>query len=164
MTLQEIRLSSLSERERLKAARIVLLELQDVRSYYPNFLQWYYLKVLPQIATGKRDVVLYTHYSDVCGIEILKNGEEKKICTLKVNAEYQKRGIGKKLFETSFKILQTDNPIITVSDSKVFQFRRVLNDYKFQLTQVCRDKYIKGKSELVFNGMLSNVDYSRRII
>lgn len=164
MTLQEIRLSSLSEKKRLSIAKSVLFELQDVKNYYPNFLQWYYLKVLPQISTGKREIVLYIYNSDICGIEILKNDDEKKICTLKVNANYRKHGIGKKLFETSFEILQTDNPIITVSDSKIFQFRRVLNDYSFQLTQVCNDRYIKGKSELVFNGMLNNADYSRRII
>ena len=89
------------------------------------------------------------------GITILKNkNEEKKICYLYISELKNK----KEIFEEIYKNLKTETPLITIEKELYDQkYARFLSDVsikdflKFNLTSIVPDKYIKGKTELIFN-------------
>jgi predicted acetyltransferase len=122
---------------------------------YPGFKQWYFDKVVPGVVTGQRDIIVSHFQSNISGILILKNTEfEKKICTLRVVSRFRKKGIGKRLFRRAFEILDTDKPVITVSESRVSQFKPLLTYYGFKLSDVVKGVYLKSANEYVYNGFL----------
>lgn len=89
---------------------------------------------------------------DLKGVSIIKNTqEEKKICTLRVMEKYQNRGIGLRLFEKSFETLQTRFPLLSVSEEKYPDFKKIFDYYGFKLTSIKENYYRIGKKEFFFN-------------
>ena len=84
------------------------------------------------------------------------DGYEKKICTLRVAPDYQGLGIGSKLLEISFDIFNDDKPLITIHISKYHEFKKLFEKYNFSLEQQIQGYYGLLRSELSFNGLLSN--------
>ena len=85
-------------------------------------------------------------------VSIIKNTqEEKKICTLRVMEKYQNRGIGLRLFEKSFETLQTRFPLLSVSEEKYPDFKKIFDYYGFKLTSIKENYYRIGKKEFFFN-------------
>lgn len=80
---------------------------------------------------------------------------KKKICTLRVDQNFQKNGIGKALVAKSMEILGTNEPIITVSNRKHNEFDRLLKYFGFKLESIYYEKYKLNTHELVYNGALS---------
>lgn len=62
--------------------------LSDLCSEYNNFRQWYYGTVAPGLASGKRLIYAVTDNETIIAVLILKNADEKKICTLRVAENY----------------------------------------------------------------------------
>ncbi|WP_140456886.1 MULTISPECIES: GNAT family N-acetyltransferase [Priestia] len=131
--------------------------LATLNKNYPEFKTWYYDKIIPGIQNGQREIIMTYDDKLISGISILKNTHsEKKICTLRVSSNYRKNGIGKILFEKSLDILNSDSPIITISENKIHQFRSLLNYYGFELSQVIPGCYVDSQDEYVYNGALTN--------
>lgn len=137
---------------------------QILKNVYPNFDKWFE-KVLKEIEEDntKRDILLFINYDvvgiDINGIAILKNTEEeKKICYLFIRSKEDIDNI----FEEIYNYLGTETPLITFEkeffENKYKSFLKPLNEevrerkkLKFNLTSIVPDKYVKGKTELIFN-------------
>lgn len=137
---------------------------QHIKNLYPNFDEWFD-KVLKEIEEDntKREILFFTNIDNyglqIEGIAILKNTEEeKKICYLYISLFEDIDNI----FEEIYNYLGTETPLITV-EKEIFENRykyilKPLNEevgkrrkLKFDLTSVVPDKYVKGKTELIFN-------------
>lgn len=129
--------------------------LLDLSELYPNFEKWLWRKALPGIVSGERSLLLEYVDNKLAGLAIIKdNQEEKKICCIRILPEYQKAGIGKKLFQRCFEELKTNNPLISVSESNVNKFKKLFNYFGFELGAVYDSLYQKDKKEFSFNGSL----------
>ncbi len=124
--------------------------LNSAEQYYPNFKNWYYDKVVPDILNNRRDFIFESRNDKIVGLSLIKY-EEKKLCTLKVFEEYQNKGYGLKLFEKSFEALDTDKPFLTVSEEKYIEFKKVFEYYDFKITDVKQGLYRNDKLEYFFN-------------
>ncbi len=128
---------------------------------YPNVREWYEKKVLPGLETGEREIILACKFTnnitldspiEILGYVILKKTlNEKKICTFRVKKEYQHLGIGKKLMKASFEFLETQKPMITVSEDHIKEFESLLKRYKFNLIEKIDNLYVAGKTEYIYH-------------
>lgn len=126
--------------------------LSEAKKFYPNFDLWYFTNVLPSIARKEKQILMIKDDKNLKGVSIIKNTqEEKKICTLRVMEKYQNRGIGLRLFEKSFETLQTRFPLLSVSEEKYPDFKKIFDYYGFKLTSIKEDYYRIGKKEYFFN-------------
>ncbi len=127
---------------------------------YPNFKHWFFSKVIAELSAGKRSI--YTEFNsrnDLMSLLILKHdGIQNKICTLWVNDNHQKEGLGSKLIETSIQKLETEHPLITVSDVRLSQFEPLLNKYNFNLHSAYESYYRQHITEFSFNEEIEKVD------
>lgn len=123
---------------------------------YPGFSKWYKGLFLEnkELKRGREIIICEVNYH-IAGVAILKLAEgEKKICTLRVTAPYQRQGIGRELMEMCFEWLQDDRPLITMHKSKQHEFAVLLDYYGFLLEQVQRNYYKIFSTELSYNGIL----------
>lgn len=124
--------------------------IKETGDHYPDFFNWYYLKVIPGLLTGDRKILIETRDKDLKGIAIVKYSE-KKICHLNVMNIYKGSGAGIKLFERCFQELNTRRPFLTISEEKLLLFKRIISYYDFKLTSVRYDLYRKNKKEYFYN-------------
>jgi ribosomal protein S18 acetylase RimI-like enzyme len=88
----------------------------------------------------------------LAGCSLLKNTpEEKKICCLFIDPYYRQRGIASQLIRNSFNILQTDRPLITVSENNLPMLEPLLKKFQFELTSVQESVYRHGVKEYYYN-------------
>ena len=123
---------------------------------YTDFRKWF-LELFQNGAVLKegREILLCECDYQLAGIAILKNdGNEKKICTLRVAKTFQRNGIGQNLMELSFEWLNEDKPLITIHDSKRQEFKKLFEHYDFQLEEERKGYYRLFSTELVYNGVL----------
>ncbi|MEE1443491.1 MAG: GNAT family N-acetyltransferase [Blautia sp.] len=123
---------------------------------YTDFCKWF-LELFQNGAVLKegREILLCECDYQLAGIAILKNdGNEKKICTLRVAKTFQRNGIGQNLMELSFEWLNEDKPLITIHDSKRQEFKKLFERYDFQLEEERKGYYRLFSTELVYNGVL----------
>lgn len=128
--------------------------LSKLENEYPNFDKWFHHKVIPGIKVGLREILIAEINGEIAGLAIIKDEEEKKICTLRVSPEYRRMGIGSHLLDLSMEELHTNKPLITVSEIHIEEFKKLLFSKSFRTTEIHVDKYKKGVSEIVFNGHL----------
>lgn len=129
--------------------------IKSLTTTYPAMEGWGYDKVYHGIQDGTRSILLEWRDSKLAGVAILKNdGLEKKICCLRIAEEYQNLGMGVRLFKRSFEELGTDKPLLSVSETALPKFKKIFDYFGFVKTETYPDKYIKGISEISFNGYL----------
>lgn len=129
--------------------------LKRLNIEYPGFYKWYKGLFLEnkELQDGREIIICEKEYR-IAGVVILKSKEEKKICTLRVAAPFQRQGIGRKLMEMSFEWLQDDKPLITMHKSKRHEFAALLEYYGFVLEQTQWNYYNIFSTELSYNGVL----------
>lgn len=132
----------------------LVFEYQGFQDWYRNlYSSSYELK-------PNREIIICEDQLAIGGIAIIKNDySEKKICTLRVAKEFQRRGIGHNLVELCFRYLNTEKPMITLHKSKLNQFEKLLNYYNFELEQTNKHYYNIFSTELVFNGVLPQKEF-----
>ena len=133
---------------------------QHIKNLYPNFDEWFD-KVLKEIEEDniKREILFFGNVDSnglqIEGIAILKNTEEeKKICYLYISFYEDVENV----FEEIYNYLGIETPLITV-EKEIFENKyenylvtsKKERKLKFNLTSVVADKYVKGKTELIFN-------------
>lgn len=145
----------------------IFSELSFLRSEYPDFYSWFYDKVVSELSNGSRKIFLAQtplSFGKVNGILILKNSDsEKKICTLYVDEESRKNGIGQRFIDIAFTELNTYKPLITVSDKRISDFSKLLEKNNFKIVDSLSNYYSKNHVEYTFNGHLylpENVKYA----
>lgn len=136
----------------------IFSELSFLRTEYPEFYSWFYDKVIPELSNGSREVFIAQtplSFGKVNGVLVLKKtNSEKKICTLYVDKESRMNGIGQKFMNIAFNELNTDKPLITVSDTRLKEFNRLLNKFNFESVDTLPDYYAYNHTEYTFNGHL----------
>lgn len=129
---------------------------EDVCKLYPNYFMWYWKKVVPNILTGTRDVIIIMVNEEVVGVAIVKKAdEERKLCTVYVEPNYRDREITTKLLEEAFSFLGTTKPLASISEEKLDMFQGIIKKYNWEKTQVLPEGYYnKNSREIVFNGFI----------
>ncbi len=131
--------------------------LELLEDEYPGFYDWYFSKVVQQLDSD-RSIILKILKDEVAGVAILKKSRsENKICTFRVLEKFQGIGIGTELMTDSLNLLETNSPIITVSESRIAQFSQMLSNFKFKLNSIHNDYYFKGNKEYSYNGTLEMI-------
>ncbi|WP_296021759.1 GNAT family N-acetyltransferase [uncultured Treponema sp.] len=143
-----------------KYLNLLLYNLLFLREEYPDFLKWFKAKVEPGIYNRTRKIYTVNTLYDsdkIRGVLILKDScFEKKICTLFVDKSNRLNGIGKLLMNIAFEELETQAPLITVSDDKLNEFDKLLKKYRFLLFSKKDGLYRENHTEYSFNGELNN--------
>lgn len=126
-------------------------------SSYPQHKEWFFLKHLPGVIKGTRDILFVQNdESEIIAIACLKNeDDEKKICTLYVKEEYRNKGIGTALIEKSMDYLQTDQPFLTITEASLNSFVPMINKYGWKLTEIVDGVYNPSSKEYCYNGFLT---------
>ena len=131
--------------------------LARLRLSYPEFNKWWSNKVIPGLLNGTRSLILEIRDGKLAGVAVLKDdGLEKKICTVKVQTPYNATGIGYHLFEKSMRILDCDQPLLSVSADRILEFTRIFQKFGYEFIHAYNGLYIPQKKELAFNGELIN--------
>lgn len=126
--------------------------LLPISQSYPGFEKWYADKVVPGVMLGTRRLTIIEREGVIAGVGIAKNElGEKKLCTIRVNAAYEGRGIGVRIFDDLLDWLGTDRPLATVSEEKMPAFERIFSRQGFVLTSVGNGVYRPGRLEYYFN-------------
>lgn len=128
--------------------------LHDLDNEYSNFSKWYYSTVVPGLASENR--IIYTVLDDgkMVAVLILKDADEKKICTLRVAEGYRNQGIATNLLKIACQELRCAAPLITVSSYHIAEFESLLKKNGFILYAEYPNYYKQGISEFAFNGPL----------
>ena len=123
---------------------------------YPGYQEWFFYKQLKECNSELRNVLFVKNEEGkVVGFTCLKKYEdEKKICTIFVDSEHRRQGLGTLLFEESMKFLETRKPLITFPEDRAEMFESFINKYGWELTDVITDIYNKGVKEFCYNGKL----------
>ena len=134
---------------------------------YPNIDVWFN-KVINEINNHPENREMFICLSNndgspsVLGLVILKKTHcEKKICTLKVDERYQKKGIGSALILKAFDFLETDKPLITVPEEYENMFSKILNKFEFKKTDEIHGLYRENKIEYIYNRHLNDVNIKK---
>lgn len=137
------------------ALKIVSQDAGFLRSSYPLFDAWFASKVLPGIRTGERTLLIEERNSVAVGLLILKHtSSEKKLCTLRVRPHFESKGLGVRLFQTAFQFLETERPLLSVSEPVAPRFQRLFQYFGFAQEAVYQGRYIPLVHELAYNGLL----------
>ena len=123
---------------------------------YPKHFEHFWTKYIPGIFSGEREIIGIYDSCKLVGLVILKKDEkEAKISTLFIDERYRNRGLASKLIKESFKFLNTDKPLISITEYKVDMFISIIKKYNWKLTQVLNSEYYNGKyKEFVYNGKI----------
>lgn len=134
----------------------VVKQLNELSAYYPDFVKWLSIKVIPGLYNGERKILLHQSNNKLAGIAIIKDTIfEKKLCCLRVLPEFQGTGIGLKLFERSFEELNTNKPLLSIAEEQKQTFRKLFEHYGFELAEIYEDYYRPKKKEFSFNGLIT---------
>jgi len=135
--------------------RAVKSDLSFLAATYPRFETWFESKVVPGLVCGDRTIQIEQRDNRVIGLLILKRSAlERKLCTLRVREEFSNRGLGIRLFESAFELLQTREPLLSVSDANILKFQRIFTYFGFRIAAEYRGLYRPNSSEFSFNGLL----------
>jgi ribosomal protein S18 acetylase RimI-like enzyme len=133
----------------------------ELEQLYPDFKKWFITKVKPGLC-GKipeRELILLIapDSGSIAGFAILKKtGKESKICTFRISEGWRNGGAGQKLMKACLKYLDTDKPLITVSEKCKGSFEKIFKQFNFVQTQEICDLYVTGSKEYVYNGYLDS--------
>ena len=152
MNSKNIKLSSLIEnKEEIDFYfNKIYKELFELENEYPYFKKWLFNKVKKEFILGKREIFIRFDKENIVGIAILKK-EEKKVCTLRVSKNYQKKGIGTSLLEDSISFLETNKPIISVNSLREKEFENIFKKFNFKKTTTLNNLYKNGEKEIFYN-------------
>lgn len=117
-------------------------------------MDWFRFSVLIDLGSSNRTILILfdVESKNLMGFCILKHSiSERKICTLIILPEYRGYGLGEVVFEFAFSILETRNPVFSVSSVSLPQFIRFINKYQWTHPKVVRNCYLEGIDEYIFN-------------
>lgn len=133
-------------------------DVEFLRFSYPQFDNWFATKVIPGILEGERTLLLERRGSVTAGLLILKHTAiEKKLCTLRIRPDFESMGLGVRLFQTAFHLLQTEQPLLSVSALAAPKFERLFKYFGFAQEAVYQGRYLPNVDEYSYNGLLEPV-------
>ncbi|WP_281799742.1 GNAT family N-acetyltransferase [Methylocystis echinoides] len=131
-------------------------EISHLQVFYPGFEYWFNAKVASGLRDGSRRVFVERRGKEIAGLAIAKRSAlESKLCTLYVAPKFRYRGVAARLANEAFDWLETKQPLFSVPEERLPEFRVLINRWSFVETQALRSFYRNGKIEYVFNGRLN---------
>lgn len=143
---------------------------KTIAESYPGHLEWIDKKFLRHLHDSTRGYSFSVDYDvpvrvpnllhpgqmldsyHLSGCSLLKNTkDEKKICCLFVDPAYRGQGIASQLIKNSFAILNTEKPLMTVSEHNLPQLQKLIDRFGFELTSVKNSVYLPGVREFYYN-------------
>ena len=148
-----IKYGQLERNDEDKVEEIYNLLNSNVKDY-PNIFHWYYTKVVPNLNKTREIIVAIDESNQIVGFTIVKNEEEKKICSLYVIPQYRNKGIGTLLLNKAMVVLKMRKPLITVNNKVLDYYLPLFTKLGYNLRHTYRDYYVKDVVEYCFNGKL----------
>ena len=131
------------------------MEIDDQCALYPGFRIWFHDKVLAGIRQGDRAVFVALNDAQVTGLAIVKRtATERKLCTMWVRHYARGNGVATRLAEAAFEWLGPRTPLLTIPEERIAEFRGLLNQWDFSLTERRFGYYRPGRCVFVVNGRL----------
>lgn len=140
---------------------------RDILDSYDGHWDWLQYKFFPGLQKGTRGYSFAVDYDSaqsittkkgiipvhsLVGCALLKNEpDEKKLCCLFVDPNYRGQKIASKLVEDSFELLNTNKPVMTVSQQNLGMLQKLIDRYGFELTSVKESVYKPGVKEYYYN-------------
>ena len=125
---------------------------------YPMHNEWFRgvaSEMRSDLHKGREILLIVRDDEYIMGAAVLKkSNSEKKICCFRIAPIYQGQGLGTLLMKESFKILETEKPVITVSGQRAGQFKKILSYFQFSVERVYYEKYRPLTAEYCYNGIL----------
>lgn len=126
--------------------------LKDLSGSYPSFRDWYWNKLIPKAHRGEAIITMYFKKNEMVGVGIV-DLKQHKLSTVRVSKLHANKGIGIHIIEDSLKLLSIDKPVCSVNESLFHSYSRIfINYFDFNITNVYKNLYLKGKLEYEFNG------------
>lgn len=117
---------------------------------YPNFNSWLEQKVLPDLKSGNRDLIISSIKGEIAGFVLIKDSE-KKVCTIFVKSEYRNKGIADKLLSIAKEKLGTNYPKLTVGKKNYPMFKKLFDKHNFKITKEIEGYYKPEETEIFVN-------------
>jgi N-acetylglutamate synthase-like GNAT family acetyltransferase len=131
----------------------VLPFIQSLDHYYPDITHWYVNKVVPGLSLGNDKLLIARDNGVIAGIALGKMGDESKLRCVRVHPDYQNTGLGIRLIDNMLDLIEDGRPGVTVSEEMLHQYSRTfVKRYGFELSDVTKGRYRRGKLEYAFNG------------
>lgn len=136
------------------AAFSTLPFIKSLNQYYPDIEYWYVNKVVPGLITGNDKLLIAHAYGQIAGIALGKaTGSESKLRCVRVHPDHQNGGLGIRLIDGMLDLIGSRKPGVTVSEEMFHLYSRpFIKRYGFELSDVIKGRYRKGKLEYGFNG------------
>lgn len=150
--MEKYLLSKMERKNFSKAVNEIYLTTDYNHKQYQEYYKWFFQKNIPRMFNETGEIIFFLDGLSIVGLSILKKDiNEKKICTLLVSDDFQKRGYGKLLLEDSFKFLGTTKPLITIPAYSVDRFSSIISAYNWK--ESCRTNAYLSE-EIIFNQAL----------
>lgn len=153
-SLKELIKNGLSTNEVDKIVMDILNITLPIKDDYPGYKDWFLNKQVKGINID-RDILFAKYNNEIVGIVNIKNSEEeKKICTIYIKNIFRKNYIGSTLVRMACDKLETNKPLITISSNKIYDYRKIILDNGWELSDELSNYYKEYSNEYVFNGSL----------
>lgn len=132
----------------------VLPFIQSLNQYYPDIEYWYVNKVVPGLVVGNDKLLIARENGVIAGIALGKADEqEAKLRCVRVHPDHQNGGLGIRLIDNMLDLIGSRKPGVTVSEEMFHLYSRpFIKRYGFELSDVTKGRYRRGKLEYGFNG------------
>lgn len=132
----------------------VLPFIQSLNQYYPDIEYWYVNKVVPGLIVGNDKLLIARDNNRIAGIALGKmNEDESKLRCIRVHPDHQNGGLGIRLIDGMLDLIEARKPGVTVSEEMFHLYSRpFIKRYGFELSDVTKGRYRRGKLEYGFNG------------
>jgi hypothetical protein len=137
---------------RLPWDRIGAAKLDEI---YPGFSTWLKQTVVPGFVSGSRRLFVHNRDGQFGFVIAKRTFDERKLCTVYVETGSRGKGIASCLISQAIDWLGSDEPLITISEDRLVEFRSIISRFDFSLVHVAHSYYRNGIREFVFNGKLS---------
>lgn len=133
--------------------------ISPISETYPKYNEWLFTKFFPELKTQKRKIIVaYTKKNTPIGVALLKDyNEEKKICSLFVKEDCRGKGIASNLIKKSCEVLNTNKPLLTVSDKNLPMLQKLLDKNGFKFSYKRSGVYQKEDTENYFNNEATEI-------
>jgi len=129
--------------------------LLESESIYPSIGEWWKTRVVPGLKSGERICEAVIKNDEIAALSIVKYSDKSsKLCTLRVREDYRALGFGQQLLRRTFKNLlahKCKDIHYTISEEILSHCGEFFAPYGFCLATWTKDRYVKGKDELIFS-------------
>lgn len=102
----------------------------SINKYYPRYFSWYWQVMIPDVISGKADVIVAFVGKAVAGVSIVrKSGDIRVISAIYVKNEFRGDGVTQQLLTESFRFLGTTCPVIALDVQSVKSFDYIIKRY-----------------------------------